>query len=405
MNENEMNFAQNSILIVDDTPHNLGILFDYLTRSGFKVFVAVDGETALEQVQYTQPDLILLDVMMPTINGFEVCEKLKSHPQTQDIPVIFMTALSDSVDKVRGLNMGAVDYITKPLQHEEVLSRVKTHLSIRNLQKTLQEKNEELATINNNLQKMVEEKTKQLINQEKSVIIGRLTQGIIHNIKNPLQVIFLCIDLLETVFSNQENLPVVMETLEKIDTSAEKINKIIEKLMRKSQGVTPTIIDSLNVNEVIKQELEFFQENLLFKNKVKKEIILAEGLPPLPLNSSEIAQVFDNLIDNALDAMWKTPEPRLRIVTRQDSEWVYIEFEDVGNGIPPENLGNIFEAFFTTKTLLGSEKKSAEPTGTGLGLYTCLEIIRPIGGDIRVKSEVGKGSIFTVVLPKSKKSG
>lgn len=131
------NFHKGVIVIVDDNPTNLGVLFDFLTDSGFKVLVAQDGESALQKVEYAHPDLILLDVMMPGIDGFETCRQLKAKTSTQDIPVIFMTALSDTVDKVKGFNLGAVDYITKPVQQEEVRARVTTHLTIRNLQKKL----------------------------------------------------------------------------------------------------------------------------------------------------------------------------------------------------------------------------------------------------------------------------
>ncbi|MBD2086779.1 response regulator [Trichocoleus sp. Lan] len=129
------------ILIVDDTPTNLGMLFDFLAHSGFQVLVAEDGESAIESAEYASPDLILLDVLMPGIDGFETCRRLKANQVTQDIPVIFMTALSETVDKVKGLNLGAVDYITKPLQHEEVLARVSIHLRLRCLTKKLIDQN------------------------------------------------------------------------------------------------------------------------------------------------------------------------------------------------------------------------------------------------------------------------
>jgi PAS domain S-box-containing protein len=132
---------KNVILIVDDTPTNLEMLFDFLGNSGFKVLIAEDGESAIERAEYAPPDLILLDVLMPGIDGFETCRRLKANELTKEIPVIFMTALSETVDKVRGLNLGAVDYVTKPLQHEEVLARINLHLSLQNLTKTLQEQN------------------------------------------------------------------------------------------------------------------------------------------------------------------------------------------------------------------------------------------------------------------------
>lgn len=141
---NRENTEKGIILIVDDNPSNLGALFKFLSDYGFKVLVATDGETALEQVEFVQHDLILLDIMMPGIDGFETCSRLKANPETKDIPVIFMTALSETVDKVHGFNLGAVDYITKPIQHQEVLVRVETHLTIRNLQKKLEQKNDRL---------------------------------------------------------------------------------------------------------------------------------------------------------------------------------------------------------------------------------------------------------------------
>ncbi|MCA9692042.1 MAG: response regulator [Nannocystaceae bacterium] len=130
------------VLIVDDTPTNLEVLQQTLSDDGFKVLVAIDGEGALEQAEYTQPDLILLDVMMPELDGFETCRRLKASSETRDIPVIFMTALSETVDKVRGFELGAVDYITKPFQQKEVSVRVATHVTLRKLQQQLQRANE-----------------------------------------------------------------------------------------------------------------------------------------------------------------------------------------------------------------------------------------------------------------------
>ena len=135
-----------TILIVDDVPDNMNLLHRFLSKRGFKILIAQDGQGSLETVNYARPDMILLDVMMPGMSGFEVCECLKADPKTRDIPIIFMTALTDTVDKVKGFRLGAADYITKPFQHEEVLARINAHLQLSRLQKELQQKNQELDT-------------------------------------------------------------------------------------------------------------------------------------------------------------------------------------------------------------------------------------------------------------------
>ena len=133
--------APKTILVVDDNPTNLDVLSETLTSVGFRVAFAVDGESAIKQVKYRPPELILLDVMMPGIDGFETCQRLKADPITKDVPVIFTTALVDAANKVKGLSLGAVDYITKPFQHEEVIARVRLHLQLCNLRRTLEDQN------------------------------------------------------------------------------------------------------------------------------------------------------------------------------------------------------------------------------------------------------------------------
>ncbi|MEZ5275197.1 MAG: response regulator transcription factor [Opitutaceae bacterium] len=137
-------FKPGAILVVDDVPANLSVLLDFLGDAGFEVLVAESGQGALDQIGYSRPDIILLDVMMPGLDGFEVCRRLKADAGFRDIPVIFMTALTETVDKVKGFEAGAVDFVSKPVQPEEVLARVQAHLEIRHLQRVLEEKNREL---------------------------------------------------------------------------------------------------------------------------------------------------------------------------------------------------------------------------------------------------------------------
>ncbi len=152
-----MNIEESKLLVVDDNPANLNVLFDVFSNLDYDMLFAADGTTCLEIVEKEQPDLILLDIMMPDIDGFEVCQRLKSQPETRDIPIIFMTALSETTDVVKGFELGAVDYITKPIQPEEVLVRVKTHLTMRKMYTMLQNREVHLRTL-------VEEKTQTITN-------------------------------------------------------------------------------------------------------------------------------------------------------------------------------------------------------------------------------------------------
>jgi signal transduction histidine kinase len=399
-NTNNQNNHQKIILIVDDNPANLGTLFKFLTDLNFKVLVATDGESAIEQINYLRPDIVLLDVMMPGIDGFETCRRLKNNINTVDIPVIFLTALSETVDKVRGFSLGGVDYITKPVQYEEVLVRVKTHLTISDLQQQLKQKNNELSDLNQHLEKLVEAKTKELINQEKSAMIGRLTQGMVHNLRNPLQTILLSSTLIQAEAEDiqQES---ILEDIQYIQTAGNRIQEMLDNLSHRSSMDKQEQLQLLNLNQIIQEEIKLLGANYQFKHKVKKEILLADDLPDINLIYTNISQIFHNLVNNALDAMWHNPEQKMAIITRQDENYVYLDVKDTGCGIPPEDINKIFEIFYTSKPAKEINHKSEEPTGTGLGLFTCIELLKPLGGEMKVESKVGEGTTFTVVLPKT----
>jgi signal transduction histidine kinase len=407
---------QNSILIVDDTPTNLKVLFTLLNQSGFKVSIAKSGESALEKVKEVLPDLILLDVMMPGIDGFETCRRLKADPRTKDIPVIFMTVLSEVVDKVKGLNLGAVDYITKPIEQDEVLARINVHLELRKAQL-------------------------RLVQEEKMSALGQLVAGVAHEINNPVNFIYgnltharqytddllKVLDLYET--NTLEPIPEVLTYSEEIDleflkddlpqllhsmqVGAERILGIVRSLQVFSR-LDRAERRPVNLHESLDSTLMLLSSRLRTKSQRPDfrrpdiEVVKEYGeLPLVECNPGELNQVFMNLLANAIDAInekidheenTQQPDsqgvtPRIRILTEvtEDQTKVVIRITDNGIGMSEEVRQMIFEQFFTTKPV---------GQGTGLGLSITHQIVvAKHGGTLEVDSARGEGSEFVITLP------
>ena len=223
----------------------------------------------------------------------------------------------------------------------------------------------------------------------------------VHNLKNHLQTIMLCSNFIESRAKEITDEP-ILEDIQYVQAAGERIKEIMDNLVHKSIMDKKIDLQPINLNELLQRELQFLEANAQFKHKVKKHYSFDENLPTLPLIYSNICQVFHNLVNNGIDAMWNKKNQELTVATRQDARQVYMDIKDTGCGIEPENISKIFEIFYTSKPPQTVEKKSKEPTGTGLGLYTCIELLKPFNGRIEVSSEVGKGSTFTVVLPKVK---
>lgn len=427
--------AAATILIIDDTPANIAVLADYLEDQGFRVVVAQDGEEGLERAVYVVPDLILLDVMMPTIDGFETCRRLKVIETVREIPVIFMTALTDTDNVVKGFLVGGVDYVTKPIQIEEVLARINTHLAMRAMHQQLAHQNlllqqevERRLYAETNLRKISDEQqvliTKlqdahdQLLQSEKMASIGQLAAGIAHEINNPIGFVSSNMSSLQAYF---EDMFVALENCEKMIVQAGDKAQIVTRfialkkdaeidflrsdfveLMKESKeglvrvkDIVQSLKDFSHVGESnwIQADLhEGLDSTLNIVNneiKYKADVVKQYGkLPLVTCLASQLNQVFMNLLVNAAHSMKE--KGTITIRTACSGDWVSVEIEDTGSGIASETLKRIFEPFFTTKPV-GS--------GTGLGLSLSYGIVNKHGGRIEVRSELGRGTCFTVHLP------
>lgn len=253
-----------NILVVDDTPANLRLLAGILTAQGYNVRPARDGNQALLIAQTVALDLILLDINMPVMDGYQVCEKLKADDRTRAIPVIFISALSDVLDKIKAFGVGGVDYITKPFQVEEVLARVATHLSLQNLQNSLQSKNDELAKTNERLNAtLLQLKVTQteLIHSEKMAALGQLIAGIAHEINTPLGAIRSSLgNIFKFLNQSLQQLPELFQSLspEEAESFVVLLNRSLQEKpsfsAKEDRQVKKFLLDKLKFEQVEKPE-------------------------------------------------------------------------------------------------------------------------------------------------------
>jgi two-component system, NtrC family, sensor kinase len=428
-----------TILVIDDTPTNLEVLYGALSSAGYDILVEMDGESGLKQAQDSRPDLILLDVMMPGIDGFETCHRLKANPATCDIPIIFMTALSETENKIKGLNAGAVDYIAKPFQHEEVLARVRIHLQIRSMTTTLEEQNNLLKNFSAHLEAKIAERTTelqqahaQLVQQERLSSLGQLVAGVAHEINNPVNFIYgnctpakqYTQDLLELVELYQEEYPQSTSRLQKkiagidLEFLAGDFPKVIASMQMGADRIREIVVSLRNfsrLDEADFKEVDLHEgiDNTLmilhhrFKATVEQaeiQIIKAYGqIPKVSCFPGQLNQVFMNIIGNAIDALQEQDEARspeevknnpskIWVETKSvDSERVAIQISDNGAGIPEAMRHKLFDPFFTTKPV---------GKGTGLGLSISHQIVvKKHKGKIECDSTPGKGTRFTIEIP------
>ncbi len=360
------------ILIVDDTPANIDVLDLFLEKEGYGISVAQSGESALDLAVRISPDLILLDVMMPGIDGFETCRRLKSNEKTRDIPIIFITARNETADIVKGFSMGGVDYITKPFSQEEVCARIHLHLKLKTLMADLETKNQKLAELND----------------LKNKFLGMAS----HDLRNPISSI--------QGFSNI--------LLDHGDTLAEGDKKeFLQTIHRVSNDMLTLIDDLLNISAIESGKLDLQVKMGSLKQLVEERVrmyrVMAErkqlathldieDIAEFSFDPNRIGQVIDNLLSNAIK--FSPSGKDIYIWLGQENGKAKFSVRDQGPGISPEDQDKLFKHF---------QKLTARPTANesshGLGLAIAKKMVDAHKGEIGVESNPGSGATFSFVLP------
>jgi len=407
------------LLLVDDSTMNLDTLLATLGNS-YELRVAIDGQSALDLIASGYlPDLILLDIMMPGLDGYDVCRKLKADEKTCGISIIFLTALDNDTDEAKGLELGAVDYISKPFSPAIVNHRVKTQLELKQhrdqLQNLVDAKTQELTDAYKDLKQVHD----QMLQQEKMASIGQLAAGVAHEINNPagfigsnLNSLQKYVDKLKQGIAFMEQalksvgdpdiatqlkqmkrklkLDFVQEDIDDLITESkdgiERIALIVMNLKSFSRAEDDTL-KLTDLQECLEGSLNIAWNEIKYKAKVEKNY---QQLPPIKCLPQQLSQVFVNLMVNAAQAI--EAQGVITVSTHQEKDWAVVEISDNGSGISPENLERIFEAFYTTKE---------DGKGTGLGLSICHDILQKHQGTISVVSKIGEGTCFTIKLPMS----
>lgn len=388
-----------NLLIVDDTPENLQVLSATLSEQGYQVRGVVKGKMAIRAAKSAQPDLILLDIRMPEMDGYQVCASLKADPVTRDIPVIFISAIDDVLDKVKAFRVGGVDYITKPFQVEEVLARVEHQLTIRRLSQEVRDRNQKLEQEIQERRKA--EKAAAAASKAKSEFLANMS----HELRTPLNAI---LGFTQVMSRDLKITPEQREYLGIINRSGEHLLDLINDILDLSKieaGIVCLYESSFDLYRLLDNLEEMFQIKVEQKN-LNLVFLVAPNVPQtIKTDAKKLRVCLINLLGNAIKfTEHGTITLRVNLATETLTDQnpsntdssslsafpprLRFEVEDTGAGISPAEIDHLFDAFVQTET----GQKMAE--GTGLGLTITRNFVQLMGGTISVSSVVGKGTIF-----------
>jgi signal transduction histidine kinase len=374
-----MNNDLERVLLVDDDPRNVRLLEGIFRADGYQVAKAHGGQEALQLVSEEMPDLILLDVMMPQMSGHEVCERLKADPRTRPIPVIMVTALNSLEDKVQGLDIGADDFVSKPVNRLELLAKARSLLRGKALHDELLRAKAEL-----------EEKNEELLQLER--LKDSLTQMIVHDLKNPLTAIMGNLELALSHSSTDEAAG-ARRLSRALDSSRSMMRMILDLLDigRLEENRLPLHLESLDIAQLL-QECASEVDGLVKARGVKLVREPSGTLPSVAADRGLVSRIVANVLSNAIK---HTPEGgQITLGASADGENVVISVRDTGEGIPAEFHSMIFEKFSRPEL-----RKHGLATDRGLGLAFCKLAAEAHGGRILLESAPGEGSLFRISLP------
>ena len=370
-----------TILIVDDMPANLEVVTSHLERQGYRAVVALSGDEGIERAEYVQPDLILLDIMMPGIDGFEICRRLKAGDRTRAIPVIFMTALSDTTDKLAGFAAGAVDYVTKPLNGAEVLARIESHLALYALRRQLAAQNAQLQ------QEIAVRAEAEAALQRSNTEFEQLAYVASHDMQEPLRKIASYLQLLSQRYQGQLDAD-ADEFIGYAVDGAKRMQALINDLLAFSRvGTKAKPFAPADCGLIVKTALA----DLQFSIEDAGARVDVGDLPMVMGDATQLSQLFRNLISNAIKFRRDEP-PVVRVTSERSEAFWRFTVSDNGIGIAAEYFERIFVIF---QRLHGRSQYA----GTGIGLAICKKIVERHGGQIEVRSVEGEGSEFAFTLP------